>query len=148
MPGPVLSGLAIIARYAAQKGIPAAIKKYGKTQVSKAVKNKSGLSRAAESSLRELGVSGKGIRAVRKRADAKQAKAATPAKREQGRRLRKNQEAVSQAKGAVKGAIGVGAAAYAAGKAKGAKERARLRKEVTEKRKKEKGFPFKTKGRR
>ena len=76
MPGPVLSGLAIIARYAAQKGIPAAIKKYGKTQVSKAVKNKSGLSRAAESSLRELGVSGKGIRAVRKRADAKQAKAA------------------------------------------------------------------------
>jgi len=154
---PIVAGLGIIARYAASKGVQAAIKKYGIRQVKKALKEPKGLNQATRTTLKkDAKMPGKDIAKLDKAVKARSKKSRTPARVKQGERLRDNQRNVDEAVGSLKtvgvaAAVGVpgGIALYKRGQAKGKKEREKLKKENERlrkaeiaRRKKEKGFPF------
>ena len=171
---PVIAGLGIIARYIAKNGVRAAIKKYGSNQVKKATAQATRKGTRLKPEVRETlrkdrSFTKKAVKEVEKGASRRRRKPSAT-KVAQGKKLRANQDAVAQAKGALKGAGAVaGAAAIAnSGSTRGelkrkkeleaaklAKEKAKLKKleeenkrlkqEVRNKRKKDKGFPFTSK---
>ena len=191
---PVIAGLGIIARYIAKNGVRAAIKKYGSNQVKKATAQATRKGTRLKPEVRETlrkdrSFTKKAVKEVEKGASRRRRKPSAT-KVAQGKKLRANQDAVAQAKGALKGAGAVAGAAAIANAAKKKKngettkgrgsaarklqtrdyekalgkvvprrkklteaeklkkleeENKRLRKEVTDKRKAAKGFPFKSK---
>jgi hypothetical protein len=173
--GPVIAGLGIIARYIAKNGIRAAIQRYGSSQVKKATAQATRRGTRLKPEVRETlrkdrSFTKKAIKEVEQGASRRRRKPSAT-RVAQGKKLRADQDAVSQAKGALKGAGAVAGAAAIANAAKKRRTRGelkrikeqeaaklakeklkkleeenkRLRKEVTDKRKAAKGFPFKSK---